>query len=164
MKKTILLASLFIAFTAATQAQTEKTAAPATAPAAAVAPAAENPNQAEFKFDKEEHNFGTIKQGDKVEYDFTFVNTGKEPLVITDAHGSCGCTVPTWPKEPVKKGDKGTIHVVFNSAGKMGMQDKTVTINSNAKASPKVLHIKGTIEAPPTAPAETKPAETTPKN
>ena len=124
----------------------------------------------EFKFEKDEYNYGTIKQGDKVEYDFTFVNSGKEPLVITDAHGSCGCTVPTWPKEPIKKGEKGTIHVTFNSSGKMGMQDKTITLNSNAKSNPKVLHIKGTVEAPPAAPAtdqakpaEQKPAET-PKN
>lgn len=169
MKKTILLASMFIAFTAASQAQNEKTAAPATPAAVTATPAAaavvqDNPNQSDFKFEKEEYNFGTIKQGDKVEYDFSFTNSGKEPLVITDAHGSCGCTVPTWPKEPVKKGEKATIHVTFNSAGKMGMQDKTVTLNSNAKSNPKVLHLKGTVEAPPAAPAEeTKPAET-PKN
>ena len=80
---------------------------------------------------------------------FTFTNTGKEPLIITSAAGSCGCTVPEWPKEPIKKGDKGTVKVTFNSAGKMGMQDKTVTIQSNAKTNPKVIHIKGNVEAPP---------------
>jgi hypothetical protein len=179
MKKTILLVSMFIAFTAASKAQNDKatpaaatpaSAAPATpvsiAPASAPAatPAADNPNAAEFKFEKDEYNYGTIKQGDKVEYDFVFVNTGKEPLVITDAHGSCGCTVPTWPKEPIKKGEKGTIHVTFNSAGKMGMQDKTVTLNSNAKSNPKVLHLKGTVEAPPAAPAtdQAKPTDQKP--
>src|SRR4051812_42817813 len=111
MKKTILLVSMFIAITAASKAQNDKTTAPtpatpaAATPAAtpAAAPAQDNPNAADFKFEKEEYNFGTIKQGDKVEYDFNFVNSGKEPLVITDAHGSCGCTVPTWPKEPIKK-------------------------------------------------------------
>ncbi|HKR03093.1 MAG TPA: DUF1573 domain-containing protein [Bacteroidia bacterium] len=179
MKKTILLVSMFIAFTAASQAQNDKAtpptptpATPATiapAPAPTAAPVQDNPNAADFKFEKEEYNFGTIKQGDNVEFDFTFVNSGKEPLVITDAHGSCGCTVPTWPKEPIKKGEKGAIHVKFNSAGKMGMQDKTVTLNSNAKSNPKVLHLKGTVEAPPATatdqvkPAEQKPAET-PKN
>jgi uncharacterized protein DUF1573 len=181
MKKTILLVSMFIAFIAASKAQNDKAtpppagtpAAPATiAPGAATTatPAQDNPNAADFKFEKDEYNFGTIKQGEKVEYDFAFVNSGKEPLVITDAHGSCGCTVPTWPKEPIKKGEKGMIHVTFNSAGKMGMQDKTVTLNSNAKSNPKVLHLKGTVEAPPPAPAteqakpaEQKPAET-PKN
>src|SRR6185436_1291730 len=179
MKKTILLVSMFIAFTAATKAQNDKATPPTVAPAAtpatvtpattpAAAPAQDNPNAADFKFEKEEYNFGTIKQGDKVEFDFSFVNSGKDPLVITDAHGSCGCTVPTRPKEPIKKGEKGMIHVTFNSAGKMGMQDKTVTLNSNAKSNPKVLHLKGTVEAPPAPaadqkPAEQKPAET-PKN
>lgn len=167
MKKTILLVSMFVALSAATQAQNEKTATPAATQVAA--PATDNPNQADFSFEKDEYNFGTIKQGDKVEYDFAFTNSGKEPLIITDAHGSCGCTVPVWPKEPIKKGEKGTIHVTFNSAGKMGMQDKTITLNSNGKTNPKVLHLKGTVEAPPAAPAEakpvdTKPAETTPKN
>ena len=109
----------------------------------------ENKNQADFKFEVEEYNFGTIKQGDKVSYDFSFQNVGKEPLVISEAHGSCGCTVPSWPKEPVAKSAKGVIHVEFNSTGKMGMQDKTVTITSNAKVGSKVLHLKGNVEAPP---------------
>src|SRR5438105_3608483 len=121
MKKVILALSMFL-FVAAANAQDK--AAPATTPAAVQ----ENKNAADFKFDVEEYNFGTIKQGDKVTYDFNFVNIGKEPLVITEAHGSCGCTVPSWPKEPVAKGAKGVIHVEFNSTGKMGMQDKTVTI------------------------------------
>jgi len=102
-------------------------------------------NQAEMTFDAEEFNFGTIKQNDLVNHEFVFTNTGKEPLIITEAHGTCGCTVPQWPKEPIKKGEKGVIKVTFNSAGKMGMQDKTVTITSNAKSSPRILHLKGTI-------------------
>jgi hypothetical protein len=110
--------------------------------------AVENKNQAEFKFDALEYNYGSIKQGESVSYSYKFTNVGKEPLVITSAHGSCGCTVPDWPKEPIKKGETGLIKVTFNSAGKMGAQDKTVTINSNAKVSPIVLHIKGNVEAP----------------
>ena len=109
------------------------------------AAAAADANKSEFTFNEEEFNFGTIKQNDMVNHEFVFTNTGKEPLVITEAHGSCGCTVPQWPKEPIKKGEKGVIKVTFNSAGKMGMQDKTVTITSNAKSSPKVLHLKGTV-------------------
>jgi hypothetical protein len=160
MKKTILLSAFAASFAIASYAQTEnKTAAPAPATAA---PAVENKNQADFKFEEMEFSYGSIKQGDKVEHDFMFTNTGKEPLIITDARGSCGCTVPEWPKEPIKKGEKGKIHVTFNSAGKMGMQDKTVTITSNAKSNPLVLHLKGTVEAAPVAP-ETKPAEA-PKN
>ncbi len=148
MKKTILALGLCL-FIVAANAQDGK--APATiAPAGAAAPAAvENKNAPEMKFEFEQYDFGTIKQGDNVTYDFTFTNTGKEPLIISEAHGSCGCTVPEWPKEPIAKGAKGKIHVVFNSTGKMGMQDKTVTITSNAKSGQKVLHLKGNVEAPP---------------
>lgn len=110
-------------------------------------------NKAEFKFEQIEYNYGTIKQGDKVDYEFVFTNVGKEPLIISSANGSCGCTVPEWPKEPIKNGEKGRIKVTFNSAGKQGMQDKTITINSNAVTNPVVLHIKGNVEVPP-VPAE----------
>jgi len=81
------------------------------------------------------------------------VNVGKEPLIISSAQGSCGCTVPTYPKEPIQKGERAVIKVTFNSAGKMGTQDKTVTIQSNAKTSPMIIHMKGNVEAPPPAPA-----------
>lgn len=149
MKKIILAASMLL-LVAGVNAQENKSASPGTAAVQ------ENKNQADFKFEVDEYNFGTIKQGDKVTYDFNFVNTGKEPLVITEAHGSCGCTVPSWPKEPVAKGAKGVIHVEFNSTGKMGMQDKTVTITSNAKDGSKVLHLKGNVETAPATPAEKK--------
>lgn len=142
MKKSLLVIGLFL-FITSLYAQDTKSRTPGTSAAI------ENKNGPEIKFEVEEYNFGTIKQGDKVSYDFNFVNTGKEPLVISDAHGSCGCTVPIWPKEPVAKGGKGTIHVEFNSTGKMGMQDKTVTISSNSKDGQKVLHLKGNVEAPP---------------
>ena len=105
-------------------------------------------NQAEFKFDKEEFNFGTIKQGESVTTDFSFTNVGNEPLIITNAEGSCGCTVPIFPKEPILKNQTSKIKVTFNSTGKFGIQDKTVTITSNAVQSPMVLHIKGTVEKP----------------
>lgn len=108
----------------------------------------ENTNQGEFKFKEEEFNFGTIKQGDVATHDFEFTNTGNEPIIISSAQGSCGCTVPTWPKEPIAKGAKATIKVTFNSGGKMGIQDKTVTISSNAKQNPIVIHMKGNVEKP----------------
>ena len=153
IKKTILSIAAFL-FIAGAYAQTEKAATPA---AGTVAPAA-NPNAAEFKFDVEVYDFGTIKQGESVSYKFNFTNTGKDPLIITEAHGSCGCTVPQWPKDPITKGGKGTIDVTFNSTGKSGMQDKTVTITSNAGGGAKVLHVKGNVEVPPAAPAKTEPA------
>ena len=160
MKKIILSAAIVLSVSAISFAQHENHTAtnPAPAPAPATAVKTDGPV---MKFDKEEYNFGAIKQGDKVEYAFEFVNTGKEPLIIAEAHGSCGCTVPEWPKQPLKKGEKGVIKVTFNSAGKQGMQDKTVTITSNATDSPKVLHVKGNVEAPVVTPSATPEA---PKN
>ena len=152
MKKTLLLAacSLMLAATSV-NAQTDKpVATPAAAPAA---PA----STAEMVFEAEEFHFGTIKQGESVTHEFTFTNNGKDDLIITNAQGSCGCTVPLYPKEAIKKGAKATIKVTFNSAGKMGLQDKTVTITSNAKNSPKILHLKGTVEAPAAQPANAAP-------
>jgi hypothetical protein len=107
---------------------------------------ANDPAKPEFKFETEEHNFGTIKQGDAVTYEFKFTNTGNEPLIITNAEGSCGCTVPVYPKQPIMKGQTASIKVTFNSAGKSGVQDKTVTITSNAKQNPMVLHMKGNVD------------------
>lgn len=153
MKKTTLTLSLFLCIAFA-NAQDNKMSAPATNLPASVV----DKNAPDLKFDIETYDFGTIKQGDKVTHDFDFVNTGKEPLVISQATGSCGCTVPQWPKEPVAKGSKATIHVEFNSTGKMGMQDKTVTITSNSKSGQKVLHLKGNVEAPTTTP-ETQPVD-----
>ena len=69
-----------------------------------------------MKFDKDTHDFGKIKSGDKVTYDFKFINAGKSPLIITDAVATCGCTKPEWPKTPVKPGESGVIHITFNSA------------------------------------------------
>jgi hypothetical protein len=156
MKKSILLVACTLFMAVAANAQSTDKAAPA--PAAPV----ENKNAAEMTFDALEYNFNTIKQGESVTREFVFTNTGKEDLIITNATGSCGCTVPVWPKEPTKKGGKGTIKVTFNSAGKMGMQDKTVTITSNAKNTPVVLHLKGTVEAP--APVATPATKEAPKN
>ncbi len=110
-------------------------------------------NQASFKFETEEHNFGTITQGESVTYEFKFSNTGNEPIIITKAEGSCGCTVPVYPKEPIMKGQTSVIKVTFNSAGKMGVQDKTVTLTSNAKQNPMIIHMKGTVEKPIEQPA-----------
>ena len=105
-----------------------------------------NNNAASFKFESEEFNFGTIKQGESVTYEFKFTNTGSEPLIISKAEGSCGCTVPIFPKEPILKNQSSSIKVTFNSTGKFGIQDKTVTITSNAVQNPMIIHVKGTIE------------------
>lgn len=133
-----------------------------TSPATVSAANQDNPNASEFKFEVEEYNFGSIKQGESVSYEFSFTNVGKDPLIISEAHASCGCTVPLWSKEPIKKGEKGTIKATFNSTGKVGMQDKTITITSNAKGGQKVLHIKGNIEAPSGAAPTGMPVQASP--
>ena len=84
-------------------------------------------------FEKKTHDFGDIVQGDKVEETFKFANTGTEPLILTNVQVTCGCTTPKgWPRDPILPGGKGELTVAFNSAGKMGKQNKVVTVVSNA--------------------------------
>jgi hypothetical protein len=83
-------------------------------------------------FKESSKDFGDITQGDKVEHVFKLENTGKAPLVISNVAATCGCTVPSWPKEPIAPGKTGEIKVTFNSAGKMGKQNSVVRIYSNA--------------------------------
>jgi hypothetical protein len=97
------------------------------------------------KFEKESHDFGKIKEGDKVSYDFKFTNTGKSPLIITNARATCGCTTPTWPKAPVKPGESGVISVTFNSAGKSGLQDKQITVTANTQPAETMVHLIGEV-------------------
>ncbi len=99
-------------------------------------------------FEHDEHDFGTIQQGDKVVYDFEFKNTGEADLLITSARGSCGCTVPEYPKTPIKVGESGNIKVSFDSKGKQGETSKTVTLICNNKEGNKILTIKANIEVP----------------
>jgi hypothetical protein len=86
---------------------------------------------AKISFEEPVHNFGNVTQGEKVEYSFKFTNTGDKDLLITDATSSCGCTVPDWPKEPVRPGKSAYMKVVFNSAGKEGFTEKEITIKAN---------------------------------
>ncbi|MEO8085633.1 MAG: DUF1573 domain-containing protein [Bacteroidota bacterium] len=111
---------------------------------------ANNPNAPEMTFETELHDYGTIKQAADGGCEFKFKNTGKEPLVISNAKGSCGCTVPTWPKEPIMKGQTAVIKVHYDTK-RVGAFTKTVTIESNAKTNPRVLTIKGNVEASPDA-------------
>jgi hypothetical protein len=104
---------------------------------------------AEISFDKDVYDYGNIKQGANGNSEFKFKNTGKEPLIISMARGSCGCTVPEWPKEPIKPGETASIKVSYDTK-RVGPINKTVTITSNAKNEPtKVLTIKGNVDAAP---------------
>jgi len=99
---------------------------------------AQNSQQAEavdgpqITFAKSSHDFGDIEQGDKVSYVFEFENSGTEPLILSNVLTTCGCTATSWPREPLAPGEGGEIAVSFNSAGKMGKQNKVVTVVSNA--------------------------------
>jgi Protein of unknown function (DUF1573) len=92
-------------------------------------------------------DFGSITAGDKVEHNFIFTNHGKSPLIITAAVGSCGCTAPSYPQQPVAAGASDTVKVRFNSTGKSGLQDKTVNIHSNALGGIHTLYIKANVQA-----------------
>ncbi len=100
-----------------------------------------------MKFEKETHDFGKILTGDKVTYDFKFTNNGKSPLIIKDAIASCGCTKPEWPTTPIKPGESGAIKVTFNSVGKMGLQDKQITITANTNPAQNRVHLIGEVTA-----------------
>ena len=94
------------------------------------------------------YNFGEIQQGESVTHDFILKNTGEADLIISAAKGSCGCTVPEWPKTPIAKGEEAAIKVTFNSAGRSGKQNKTVTLVSNAIPNTKVITINGNVIVP----------------
>lgn len=103
---------------------------------------------AAISFENELYDFGEITQGEKVNFTYKFTNTGKANLIISSAKGSCGCTVPDWPREPIKPGESGEIKVVFNSDGKSGKQHKKVSVVANTQPSTTVVALTGNIITP----------------
>lgn len=102
---------------------------------------------AEITFEKDLHDFGTIEHAGNGTFEFKFKNTGKEPLIISEAKASCGCTVPSYPKNvPIKPGESQVIKVTYDTK-RPGPFDKTVTVKSNAKTPEKMIRIKGKVEA-----------------
>ncbi len=132
MKYLLSISIMLFSFLGLSQAQDAKQAA--------------DKNAAEITFEKELHDYGTIDYGADGSYAFKFTNTGKDPLVITNCQGSCGCTVPKWPKEPILKGQSAYINVNYDTK-RPGPFTKTVTVTSNAKSSSKVLTIKGVVKS-----------------
>jgi hypothetical protein len=106
---------------------------------------APNPNAPVMKFTESEFDFGDIKADSKVRHTFTFTNTGKSPLLIADATASCGCTTPSWTKEPVAPGAQGTMEVQFDSRGKNGIISKQVAVRANTQPSVTTIAIKGNV-------------------
>ena len=106
---------------------------------------APNPNAPVMKFAESEFDFGDIKPNSTVRHTFTFTNTGKSPLLIEDATASCGCTTPSWTKEPVAPGAQGTMEVQFDSRGKQGIVSKQVAVRANTQPNITTILIKGNI-------------------
>lgn len=99
-------------------------------------------------FEKKEYDFGKIVEGESVSFDFKFTNTGKSDLVIADVSTSCGCTVPSYPKNAIRPGQGGTVRVAFNSRGKRGLQTKNVVVVANTQPNVTPLKIKAQVVAP----------------
>ena len=147
MKKSILLVAVLSAFifTSCKDSAAEKVSEENVAAAAN-----RDANTGDFpvmSFAETEFDFGTIDQGTNVEHLFTFTNTGNAPLVIVDAKGSCGCTVPSYSKSPVAPGEQGELLVKFNGSGK-NQVSKTVTITANTESGKEVIKIKAFVNAP----------------
>ena len=114
---------------------------------------------AEISLDKETHDYGVMKQHANGECVFIFTNTGTEPLIISNAKGSCGCTVPSWPREPIAPGASGELKVKYDTK-RIGLINKSVTIQSNAVTNPtKIIRIKGEVKAPDATASPIKPVE-----
>src|ERR1051325_5941141 len=126
------------------------TTTPATDPAATPAPDVkpEGPLPA-FKFATLEHDFGQIREGDKVAYTYNFQNNGQAPLIIQGVQPTCGCTAPDWSKEPIPVGGSGFVKVEFDSNGKQGIQNKTVTVSANTWPKTLVLRFKAQVNPKP---------------
>jgi hypothetical protein len=150
MKKIVLLAVMVAFGVTTSNAQTKKAAVKA--PVATKTPAVQG---AGMVFESETIDYGTIAHNADGKREFVFVNNGNSPLIITSATGSCGCTVPTYPKEPIAPGAKAVIGVKY-ATDRVGAFNKSVTLKSNAvQGDTKVLTIKGTVLADPTPAIET---------
>lgn len=129
------------------QSRRHRTAHEAAARGPMTAEAVQQLPKTTIQFKEQRHDFGEIVEGQKVRHSFEFVNTGNAPLVIASAEGSCGCTVPTFSKEPIPPGGHGRIDVEFDSSGRAGKNSKTVTVNANTDPNPTVLFILADVKA-----------------
>lgn len=156
-KNIILLAFAAIAFTSCKKQdellngnvnQQVQGVAPTYTPNATPSEPTQTPLHGKFPvmvFEQTEHDFGAIGPDKKVSYTFNFKNTGEANLLISNAVGSCGCTVPEYPKEPIPPGESGKIEVTFSPTGKNGNQQKSITISTNTQAGKEMLTIKASI-------------------
>ena len=143
MKKLFVLFSALFLMCSIAFAQSEETA--------------EKQNGPEITFKETNHDFGNIPFKGNGSYEFVFVNTGNEPLILSQPKSSCGCTVPEWPKQPILPGETNCIKVTYKNTDRPGGFNKYVTVFSNALVNKEIkLHIKGTVEQQPTDAAPMK--------
>ena len=150
MKKAILTFGMMFLAVMAFEVNAQATAAP-------VAKAIQV-GGAEISFEKEVHDYGVMEQNGNGQCEFVFTNTGTEPLLITNARGSCGCTVPEWPREPIAPGASSSIKVKYDTK-RIGLINKSVTITSNGETSTKIIRIKGEVKAPAAGATPIKPVD-----
>jgi hypothetical protein len=164
MKKIILSLTIVLAGLSAAKAQTTNVPADAAKPQVAEVKAV-NPKAADIKFSSLEIDYGTIEHNADGNREFKFKNVGKEPLIIANCQGSCGCTVPTWPKEPIMPKQSGVIKVKY-ATDRVGHFQKNITVTSNAKIEKVILTIKGDVKPDanptPVTPATDKKSELAP--
>jgi hypothetical protein len=169
--KTLLICALALPFTGCKDRNAEKRIAeleariselegkkqgsttPTVTPAAQITPPQDQKPEGPlpvFQFTTMDHDFGTINEGQVVEYTYAFKNTGDAPLIIQGAQGSCGCTVPDWSKDPIPAGGTGFVKAKFDSNGKQNIQNKTVTVTANTWPKQTVLRFKAMVTPKPT--------------
>lgn len=102
-------------------------------------------NVAKMTFEETSFHFGEVKEGDIVSHTYQFTNTGKVPLIISDARSTCGCTVPTWPKEPIEPGESGSISVEFNTTNKQSDQRKPIIVTANTYPARTTVFLQGFV-------------------
>lgn len=144
LKVTLLVFAATALFSVNTNAQEKKANL---SPAITTTPVAQKPTTP-VKWKEEVYDFGDLKKGVPVSHDFSFVNTTKQTVLITNVKASCGCTATNYTKTPIKPGEKGTVTATYNAASP-GAFSKTVTVSLNENEVPKVLTIKGKVEADP---------------
>jgi hypothetical protein len=157
MKKILLTlaAAMFTYFAVNAQTATKPTTTTTTVPTTTTAPTQnpDNPNGPVIQFPSLVHDYGTLQKGADGNCEFTFTNTGKEPLVLSNVTTSCGCTVPSWNKEPILPGKTGVIKVNYTKTNIVGTISKQITVMSNAKNGTIILSIKGqVVDTPSTTP------------
>jgi hypothetical protein len=144
MRKYFLLITAVLLLSAAAFAQGKhEQLNPTPKPAATV-----NPNAPILTFTEQSYDFGTVVEGPQITHDFKIKNEGKEPLILSNVHASCGCTVPTWPKEPILPGKESVISATYNTSGRPGHFSKSITIESNSNGGNKIINITGEVIKP----------------